>query len=94
MYRKLSLWLLASCLLITVSTASFGWKFVVLGDTQGSNYGCNTAELAKIVSMVNLENADFVIHNGDTTDGSDIAATQATYLANWASIMNQLNCNS
>jgi hypothetical protein len=54
---------------ISVSPA-FAWKFVSMADSRGSTNGVNTAKLTTIVNLINLENVDLVIFQGDAVDGS------------------------
>ena len=71
---------------------AFAWKFVSMADSRGSDNGVNTAELTKIVGLVNLENADLVIFQGDAVNGSSSDATLASQMDTWLSVMNTLNC--
>lgn len=73
-------------------TPALAWKFVSMADSRGSDNGVNTAELTKIVNLVNLENADLLVFQGDAVSGSTSDATLASQMDTWLGVMNQLNC--
>lgn len=83
---------LALLLCFAASAPSLAWKFVSIADSRGSNNGVNTTELAKIVNMINAENADLVIFQGDAVNGGCDDACLSSQMDTWLGIMNTLNC--
>ena len=57
------------------------FRFVVLGDSRGSDNGVNAAILAELVTAITAENADLVLFNGDLVNNG----TQ-TQLETWVTL--------
>lgn len=91
-FRMASVLILVIALLAASAAPSFGWKFVSMADSRGTDNGVNTVELTKIINQVNLENADLVIFQGDSVTGDADDAILASQMDNWVSLMNNLNC--
>ncbi|MCU0662550.1 MAG: metallophosphoesterase [Myxococcota bacterium] len=54
------------------------WKFIVIGDSRGSDNGVNTAAWGHLVTAIVSEEADFILFSGDLT-----TAGQASELEQW-----------
>lgn len=92
MIRGASKVLLMLTIIAVCATPSFAWKFASMADSRGSTDGVNVAELTKIINLVNLENVDLVIFQGDSVDGSTSDSILESQMDNWVSVMNTLNC--
>ncbi len=78
-------------LVISISPA-FAWKFVSIADSRGSTNGVNTAKFTTIVNLINLENVDLVIFQGDAVNGSSSDTTLGSQMDTWLGVINTLNC--
>jgi predicted phosphodiesterase len=56
--------------LASTSLAGTPWRFVVTGDSRGSDNGVNTAILSEIATEIVNQNADFVVFPGDLISGN------------------------
>lgn len=93
MFPRALVFALVTILFLAASAApSFGWKFVSMADSRGSDNGVNTAVLTQIVNLVNSENADLVIFQGDAVSGSSTDSVLSSQMDTWLSVMNNLNC--
>ena len=62
-------------------------RFVVTGDSWGSDNGVNTAILAEIAQATIDEGADFILFSGDLVIGSPDQATLESQLTKWRDTM-------
>jgi len=65
-------------------------RFIVTGDTRGSDNGVNTAMLREIVQAVISEKADFALITGDLVNGSDNPAVLESQLTTWRNTLQPL----
>jgi predicted phosphodiesterase len=72
--------LLLACL-ATPGTA-MAWKFVVMGDTRGSNNGVNTTAVSSLANAIVAEGAKFTLVVGDLVDSGNLS-----YFNTWKSTM-------
>jgi len=85
--------LLVSALLLACSLChAEAWKFVSMADSRGSDNGVNTSALSQIVTLVNAENPDLVIFQGDNVNGYTSAENLRSQLQTWKAVMADLNC--
>ena len=84
--------ILAAVVLILAGPA-FAWKFASMADSRGSTNGVNVAILSTIVNLVNAENVDLVVFQGDAVSGSSSDATLSSQMDTWLVEMNKLNAH-
>ena len=63
------------------------WKFVIVGDSRGSDNGVNTAILSEISAEIISQDAEFVLFPGDLVNGSGNQATLESQLTTWRDTM-------
>ena len=87
------IWILTAIIaLITASVPSFGWKFASMADSRGTDNGIHLDTFSTIVSLINSENVDFVVFQGDAVTGSSSDTTLASQMDTWLTEINKLNC--
>lgn len=59
------------------------WRFVVVGDSRGSDNGVNTAMLGEIVEQVLDQHADLLLFTGDLVSGQTNQTTLQSELLTW-----------
>ena len=62
-------------------------RFIVVGDTRGSDNGINTVILEEIVQATIDEVADFILVTGDIVNGSTSQTELESQLTTWLSTM-------
>ena len=73
---------------LSISTVSAeSWKFIVSGDSRGSDNGVNTTILAEIASQVIIQNPEFIIVPGDLVTGYTSEANLESQLLTWRNTM-------
>ncbi len=65
-------------------------RFIVTGDTRGSDNGVNTSILNEIVQAIVDEKADFVLITGDLVNGSKDQTKLEAQLTTWRNTMQPL----
>jgi len=63
------------------------WKFIVTGDSRGSNNGVNTAILAEIAGQVVSQAPEFIIFPGDLVNGYTSEGNLQSQLMTWRNTM-------
>lgn len=86
------LFVLAVVALITASVPSCAWKFASMADSRGSDNGIHLDTFSTIINLVNSENVDFVVFQGDAVSGSSSDTTLASQMDTWLAEINKLNC--
>ena len=86
--------LLSAALLLSVASvhsprglAATSWKFIVTGDSRGSDNGVNTPILTEIAAEIVNQGAEFVVFPGDLVNGYTTPAILESQLTHWRNIM-------
>ena len=90
-----------ACLLIILvfivaaipATAENSWRFVSMADSRGDTNGVNVQVFGKIIDLVNSENPDLVLFEGDAFSGSKDDNGLISQMDTWLSVINRLNCS-
>lgn len=69
------------------AVAQTPWRFVMTGDSRGTDNGVNTAILSELVAQIVAEQPALVLFAGDLVTGSSDTATLTAQLVHWRSIM-------
>lgn len=69
------------------NTYSAPFNFIVMADSRGSNNGVNDAVLSRIVDLVLLEYAEFLLFPGDLVTGDSMDSTLTSQLYHWRDVM-------
>jgi hypothetical protein len=69
------------------SAQALPWRFVVSGDSRGTDTGVNSTILSEIAAATVAENPDFILFSGDLVTGSPTPATLQTQLTYWRTLM-------
>ncbi len=67
--------------------ADSAWKFVVVGDSRGSDNGVNTTILSEIATEIMNQGAEFVLFPGDLVYGYNSQTALQSQLLNWRNTM-------
>ncbi|HUV05531.1 MAG TPA: metallophosphoesterase [Armatimonadota bacterium] len=94
MLRRSCVLVLVVLLLAAAAGPSLGWKFVSMADSRGTESAnpVNTAVLSAIITLINAENVDFVIFQGDPVVGSSNDSKLSSQMDTWVALMNTLIC--
>ena len=79
--------LLVMLLPSTTCFAGTPWKFIVTGDSRGSDNGVSATILSEIAAEIVSQNVDFVLFPGDLVTGSSTPATLESQLTTWRTTM-------
>lgn len=92
MLRRASLAISIIAVVLLTAVPASAWKFVSMADSRGDDNGVNTTVLTAIVNLVNAENVDFVLFQGDAVNGSSDDLVLSSQFDTWLGVMNNLNC--
>ena len=76
-----------STVLTATGRSADSWKFIVAGDSRGSDNGVNTTILAEIATQVIGQGAEFILFPGDLVSGYTNEATLESQLRTWRDTM-------
>jgi hypothetical protein len=89
--RVRSLVVLAAAVVLTLFLSLYGfaesWKFVVTGDSRGSDNGVNTTILRELATEIVAHGADLVVFTGDLVTGGVNQQTLESEFRTWLSTM-------
>jgi hypothetical protein len=69
------------------SSRAEAWKFIVSGDSRGSDNGVNTTILAEIAQQTIAQNAEFILMPGDLVNGYTTETNLQSQLLTWRNTM-------
>ena len=88
--HKLLILSVLACAVIYFPAPSEAFRFVVTGDTRGSDNGVNAIILAEMIQATIDEAADFIVVTGDLVNGSSDPLIFASQLNTWRKIVQPL----
>jgi predicted phosphodiesterase len=84
------IWGVLAGLIVLSAPPSEAFRFVVTGDTRGSDNGVNALILAEMAQAAIDDAADFIVVTGDLVNGSTDPAILQSQLTTWRNIMQPL----
>jgi hypothetical protein len=79
--------LVVLCASVTSSSLAGSWKFIVTGDSRGTDNGVNTTILSELATEIVNQAVDLVVFPGDLVTGGVDQAALESQLLNWRGIM-------
>ena len=77
----------ASVVMMGSPASAESWKFIVAGDSRGSDNGVNTAILAEIATQIVSQAPEFIIFPGDLVNGYTSESNLQSQLMTWRNTM-------
>ncbi len=88
--RTLMIWGVLAGAIVLSAPPSEAFRFMVTGDTRGSDNGVNAVILAEMAQAAIEESADFIVVTGDLVNGSADPLILQQQLTTWRNIMQPL----